>query len=349
MSWKIRSASALAVAALVSLTACGGGGTAASGSACEFGPTDDSAWSEQLEQAVSEGQVNWYHILAPTQGERVIQAFNEVCPGVKVVATATGAALLPVVEQQIQSGGEGADVFSWSDEEWFKANEESLAEFNGPFSSEFAEEAYFVPEKIVMLQQLPIGVLAWNTNEFPDGFEDFEDLEDPAVKGRLGMREDITVAYTGYLRFLEEKFGADHFEALAAQEPSFYASAYAIPNAIASGEIGVSNSGTPGAVAALKADGAPIDFSIPQESFTSPTTMGILAESKRPAAAAVFVEFLLSEEGQKAIVGNGESGSPIGVEGSADLSQSVLLESATVTPQVKAEYEEKFNRIFRGR
>lgn len=349
MTLNKRLGSALAAVALLATAACGGSdsGSSASGSTCEFGPTDDASWTAQLKEGVSEGKVNWYHVFAPEQGDRVIEAFNKVCPGIKVTATATGKALLPLVESQLASGGDGADVFVWGDEEWFKANEAKMADLNGPFSAAYPEKAYFVPNKVVQAFTLPIGVLAWNTQEFPDGFKDFSELTDPKLKGRIGAREDITTSYIGYLRFLEATNGPEYLTDLAKNDLKFYPSAYVIPNGIASGEIGVAGSSTIAAVTALMDKGAPIDYTIPDKSFVVPSTMGVLADSKRPSAASVLAQFLLSEDGQAALVGKGDGGSQLDVPNALDLSGSELLAASDITDEVRAEWTAKFDDIFR--
>lgn len=350
MTWKLRFGSALGVAALLATAACGSsdsGGSSAGGSDCAFGPTDDAAWTAQLGDAVSEGKVNWYHVFAPEQGERVIKAFNKVCPGIKVNATATGKALLPLVESQLASGGDGADVFVWGDEEWFKQNADAMAELKGPASAAYPQDAFFVPNKIVQAFTLPIGVLAWNTQEFPKGFKDFSELTNPKLKGRIGAREDITTSYIGYLRFLEKTNGPSYLTDLAKNDLKFYPSAYVIPNGIASGEIGVAGSSTIAAVTALMDKGAPIDYTIPDKSFVVPSTLGVLAGSKRPAAANVLAQFLLSEGGQEALVGKGDGGSQLDVKNALDLSNSELLAASDITDDVRAEWTAKFDDIFR--
>lgn len=353
MTWNVRMGSALVAAAMLAATAaCGGGSDSSSaggGSGCEFGPTDDAAWSQTLEDAASDGGLNWYTIFSPDQVTRVIDAFEEVCPAVKITETATGAAMLPLVESQVASGGDGADVFIWGDEEWFKAHPDDVAELSGPYGSEYPEASFPLPGKAASVFTNPQGFLMWNTQEFPDGFSDFTELTDPKLKGRIGMREDVTTVYIGFLKFMEDTFGPDYLPALAKNDPKFYPSAYVVPQAVASGEIGVANIATVGAAKSLKDKGAPIDYMIPEDSYSAVATMGVLAESKRPAAAKVFSEWLMSPEGQEAVVGDGEGASALeGIEGSLDLSDTFTLKAASITPEVRAEWTKKFEQIFRA-
>lgn len=351
MSWNARMGSAIIAAMLVASTAaCGADGDeeGAGGSGCSFGPTDKAAWTTTLDEAASEGALDWYHVFSTEQAERVIGAFNDVCPAVSVTQTATGKALLPLVEQQLASGKDGADMFTWADEEWFKANADEMAELSGPFSSDFPTDAYYVPGKVPRVFINTTGFLAWNTTEFPDGFDDFEDLTDPALKGRIGMRGDVTTAFIGFLNHMEESYGPDYLPALAKNDPKFYPSAYVTPQAVASGEIGVTNTATFASMKALKDVGAPIDFAIPENSYSSTFSMGVLESAKHKAAAQVMAEFLLSPEGQQAVVGDGEGGSALDVEGSLKYdSTAYVLAAATVTDELRTTWTAKFEDIFR--
>jgi iron(III) transport system substrate-binding protein len=334
------------LALTLAVAGCGGGGSAAS-SDCQFGPTDDAEWSDTLEQAQEEGTVNFYHVLAPEQGDRLVKAFNEVCGSVEVVQTATGAAMISQVDSQIAQGGNGADVFLWSDTEWWKANADHVQTLDGPYSSEWPQDAWFLPNKTANGLTIPIGFMVWNTEEFPDGFADLSELDDPALKGRFGTREDFTKNYVGYLKWLEETYGEDYVAALGELGPKFYPSTYAIPQAVASGEIGVANTSTSAAVEQLKAQGAPIDYAIGDESYSAPLPIGALSDTANPAAARVFMEFILSEDGQQALADQQYGDSALTVDGELDLTGTHVFDSGAVTPEDVETWETKFDQLMR--
>lgn len=345
---------ALGLLAALTLSACaGGGGAGEDGNVvpagvpanCNFGPTDDAEWVGQLNAGVSEGQVNFYHVYSPGQNTNVFDAFREVCPGITIQETAGGGANLAQMDSELANGTPGADVFMWGDSEWFKANEEYLVEIEGPFNETWPESEWLIDGKTINTYTNPLGFLIWNTEEFPDGFESFTELTDPALAGRIGMREDITTSFIGTLKHLSDEFGDDFLRDLGEQGLKFYPSAFVIPQAIAAGEIGVAPTGTVASVKQLVDQGAPIAYSL-KDSFSVPMPASIISTGEHTAAAQVFMQWLMSEDGQTALVaGYGQGAFP--TEDALDLTGTTLFDAATITPDVRAEWEAKFGEYFR--
>ena len=176
-------------------------------------------------------------------------------------------------------------------------------------------------------------MLVWNTNTFPDGFTEWDDLLDPSVKGKLAMRNDLTTSMAATLEFMEQELGPDYLTALGGQSPKYYTSAVPMGQAVASGEAGVTNISTPSIVKDLQNQGAPVDFAFPEPGFAIMWGGGALATSKRPNAARVFLDFLMSEEGQAAINADGfGAAGREGIEGALDLEGWAFFDSTTVHP-----------------
>jgi ABC-type Fe3+ transport system substrate-binding protein len=86
---------------------------------------------------------------------------------------------------------------------------------------------------------------------------------------------------------------------------------------------------------ALKNQGAPIAFAIPNPAFALPWGAAIVSNSRRPNAAMVFMDFMTSLDGQKTITGNGTHGvSALDFPQSVALDQLKLLDFARFTPDV---------------
>jgi ABC-type Fe3+ transport system substrate-binding protein len=56
----------------------------------------------------------------------------------------------------------------------------------------------------------------------------------------------------------------------------------------------------------LKKKGAPVDFLPGAPTFATLSTIGVVQNSPHPAAAKLFVDFILSPEGQQALVRGGK-------------------------------------------
>lgn len=333
-------AAAFLALSLAVLTACGSGGT-------EAAEVVDGPWEDVVAAAKKEGRVNLYSVAPPIQNDRIVAAFNKLYPDIKVSVT-RGAGELPArVESEIKSGSEGADVFIYSDPSLFTKLSDHLLEVNGPSVEGWSDDFWAVEGKAIIPTKYPWTMFVWNTKIFPNGIKTWDDLLDPAVKGKLALRNDLTTSIAGVLDFQERRLGPDYLKALAKQEPKFYTSAVPMNQAVASGEVGVTNLSTPSIVKDLQQQGAPIDFAMPDPGFAIMWGAAALDNSRRPNAARVFLDFLMSPAGQEAINGDGfGAAGREGIPGSLDLTGWEFLDSAKFTPEVMNEMKAKFAEYF---
>lgn len=328
---------------LFSVTACGGDGSDA-----EAPTTGDAEWDAVVADAYEEGRVNVYNAASEQQNKRITEAFEEKYPGIKLSIT-RGATELPTrVSAELSSGSDGADVLMYSDPNWFVDHEEHLADIDSPATEGWKDDWWAVDGKAIQVTALPWSMIAWNTNTFPDGFENYEDLLDPSVKGKLGTRSEVSPSVAGYLDHLETELGEEYLEGIADLDPKFYPSAVPLMQAVGSGEVGVSNLGVPAAIAELQEAGAPIDFTYADPGFAYTHGAASFTESKRPNAGRVFMDFLMSEEGQAAYNGDGQGGAGRdGVEGALDMEGYAMLDTTKFSkPEVLAEWNRKFEEYF---
>lgn len=339
-----RIALATTALALLATGACGGDAS----SDAEPPTTGDAAWDAIVEKAYEEGRVNVYNAASEQQNERLTEAFTEKYPGIKLSITRGATELPERVSAELNSGSDGADVLMYSDPNWFVDHAEHLAPIEGPSVDGWKEDWWAVPEKAIQVTALPWSMIVWNTDTFPDGFDNYEDLLDPSVKGKLGTRSEISPSVAGYLEHLETELGADYLEGIAEQGPKFYPSGVPLMQAVGSGEIGVANLGVPATIADLQESGAPIDFTFADPGFAYTHGAAAFTESKRPNAGQVFIDFVMSEEGQAAYNGDGQGGAGReGVDGALDMEGYAMLDTTKFArPEVLAEWNRKFEEYF---
>jgi iron(III) transport system substrate-binding protein len=337
----------LAVAATTLLaltaTACGGDSSDA-----EAPTTGDAAWDAVLAEAYEEGAVNVYNAASDQQNRRLKDAFSTEYPGIKLTITRGAAELPERVSTELDKGLDGADVLMFSDPNWFTEHADHLAEVESPSTEGWSEDWWAVDDKAISVTALPWSMIVWNTDTFPDGFKTYDDLLAPEVKGKLGTRSELTPSIAGYLDHLETEVGAEHLKGLAKQKPKFYPSAIPLIQAVASGEIGVSNLGVPSAISDLQKSGAPIDYVLAEPGFAFTHAAASFEDSQRSNAGRVFMDFLMSEEGQQAYNGDGQGGAGReGIEGALDLEGFAMLDTAKYAdPAVLEEWNRKFEEYF---
>ena len=308
--------------------------------------TAATPWADVVAKAKAEGRVNLYHAAVPVQVERLIAAFNKRYPEIKVVATRGTSEMPQRLAAERETKSDGGDAFIFYDAVWFNQNEQYLLELNSPAAAAFPATAWQIKGKTPFVAWVPFGMLVWNTRYVKDGLKDYKDLLKPEYAGRLGVREGRDAVLSGYLDFLEKELGPDYLIALGKQKPKFYPSGVPLVQAVASGEVWVANVGLVAVIKELQEQGAPLGWVVPKPAgFANPWLAGALANSKRPNAARVFIDFTLSREGQQALNGN-DSASPMSGVGNLDLSQFRKLEFEKFTPAVVEEWNKKFQQYF---
>ncbi|MCU1566797.1 MAG: hypothetical protein JWQ56_1734 [Pseudarthrobacter sp.] len=329
----------IGLAAVLALAGCGA-------STAEPAATADGPWGAVQAAAKAQGTVRVYSVAVPAQNEAIVKAFEKKHPDIKVEMV-RGATELPArVTGELNSGSDGADVFLYAGQQWFLDNKDKLIDVQGPSSAGWPTEGYALPGA-PLVSVVPAGFITWNTEVFPKGFKDWNDVLDPSVKGKLGMRDIVDIVVGSHLAFLEDTNGSDYLPSLAAQDAKLYESVSPMTQAVASGEIGVSLISTPAIVKDLQSKGAPIEYKIPEKSWASVYLASALKGSKRPEAGQVFVDYLMSPEGQAALNGDSFGGSFLkDVPGAVDISGMTRLDAATFTPARVEEWKAKFAQMF---
>lgn len=302
-----------------------------------------------VDAAKEEGSVNVYNIASDVQNQRMVDAWSDAYPEIDLNITRGAGELPSRVSAELESGNPGADVFEFSNVEWFHEHEDYLADLSElPSMDDWPQDYVAVEDRAVVTGTYPWSMVAWNTNVFPEGFQEWDDLLDPSVQGNLGMTETITVSVAGYLDFLETELGQEFMEELGEQNPSFYAAGIPLMQAVASGEVAVTTLGVPATALELIENGAPIDYTYMEPGFAFEISTAALEDAGNPNAALVFMDWFMSEEGQHAYNGDGYGGSGLdNVEGALPLDDYEMLDPSQYPPAEIAVWEDKFHDYFR--
>ena len=304
-------------------------------------------WEEVVAAAKEEGRLNYYSVMVPAQNDALIRAFNEAYPEITVTVT-RGASELPArLAAEWQAGIDGADVFSLADPVWFATNADELLVLDTPHAPDFPAENWAVPEKAPDLNYSPLGFLVWNTQRWPDGLSDWDDLLNPELRGRIGTREGMTATLAAFLEFITVELGEEYFQEIGKQDLKFYNSTLPLTQAVASGEVWVANAGSLPTIRQLQEQGAPIDFALPDPSFANPQIGAALARSQRPNAAVVFMDFAMSPAGQQAMNRGVAASALSGLEDTMDVSGFRVFDPTRYTPEVREQWQGTFDQYWR--
>ena len=254
-----------------------------------------------LQQAKKEGTLVLYTSLAPTESKPLAEAFEKKY-GIKVeLWRALSDKVLQRVITEGQAKRNSVDVVETNGPEMEAiAQEKLLAEVNSPYLADLPQGA--IPShRTWYADRLNFFVVGYNTNlvkreEIPATYEGFLD---PKWKGRIGLEATDSEWMAALVRTMGEAKGMDFMRKLAAMKPDMRKGHVLFAQLISSGEIPVGLTMYQANIESLKHKGGPIDFVPVQPVVARPQGIGVAKSAPHPAAALLFLDFVLSPEGQK--------------------------------------------------
>lgn len=269
------------------------------------GETDYVA--ELYAKAKQEGEVTWYIVYWPSaRAETHAAMFTAAFPGVKVnVVRATAQVAYQRLGQDIQAGAANCDVFASTDMGQYVALKNrgllmpykihATDQIDPRFLGADPDDAY----QIVNATTVGFG---YNTSkakpdELPKRWKDFVD---PKWKGKLVVGHPGFSGFVGtWVVQMNKLFGWDYFEQLAELNPHVGRSIIDTVTILNSGERSLGASPTALVLANAK-QGNPVGAAYPDDgSVMMVSGSAILANSKHPNAAKLFMEYLYSLDASK--------------------------------------------------
>jgi ABC-type Fe3+ transport system substrate-binding protein len=140
--------------------------------------------------------------------------------------------------------------------------------------------------------------------------KDWDDLLHPKLKGEVAQcaptrSSSSNATYEVMLSMHGEDKGWDWLKRLAQNTGHFTARSRDVPTVVAKGEYAAGFAVPSYMAFEEKLAGFDIKFVAPKNAFVTPEPMAILAGSRNPKAARAFIEFLLSERGQRVFMERG--------------------------------------------
>jgi iron(III) transport system substrate-binding protein len=254
-----------------------------------------------VEQAKKEGQLVFYTSLAPTESKPLSEAFEKKY-GIKVeLWRALSDKVVQRVITEAQGNRHTVDVVETNGPEMEAlAQEKLLGEIHSPYIADLPADG-IQPHRTWFPDRLNFFVVGYNTqkvqrSEIPQTYEGFLD---PKWKGRIGIEATDSEWMAAIVKKWGDARGMDYFRRLAAMKPDVRKGHVLLAQLVATGEVPVGLTMYNANIESLKKKGAPIDFVPVQPVIARPQGIGVAKAAPHPAAALLFVDFVLSPEGQK--------------------------------------------------
>jgi len=262
--------------------------------------------ADRIERLVAgarkEGQVVLYSTMTVQDGRALGAAFEKKY-GVKLVHWRGSAEkIVQRALAEARSGHDGADVFETSSHRMEALYRENLLEdFHTPAFQDLSPAAFPRGHRQYVAARFAFFVLGYNTKlvkpaELPNSYED---LLQPRWRGRLAIESTDVLWFAALTKAMGEERGLAFFKRLAATKPTIRNGHILAAQLVASGEIPLLVTAYNNNMETLKKQGAPVDWKPLAPAFGQASAIGLAKDSRRPHAALLFTDFLLSREGQE--------------------------------------------------
>jgi iron(III) transport system substrate-binding protein len=298
-----------------------------------------------LENARKEGSVVLYTSLAPTESGPLGQAFEKKT-GVKVEIFRTiSEKVVQRAVTETRAKRHAFDVVETNGPEMeIMAREKVFADFHSPHLADIPAAA-IPPHRQWIPDRVNFFVVAFNTSkvkrdEIPKNYAGFAD---PKWKGRIGIEATDAEWMATLIKKWGEPQGMAYFRKLAEMKPDVRKGHILLAELIAAGEIPVGLTVYNSNAESLKRRGAPIDW-VPVEPVVGrPQGIGVARNAPHPHAALLFVDFVLSPEGQELLNSMGRV--PVSTKVKTDLNrfEYTMVDAVTVLDE-----QERWNKLWEG-
>jgi iron(III) transport system substrate-binding protein len=174
-----------------------------------------------------------------------------------------------------------------------------LEQFESPLFADLPAAA-FPKHRQYVADRFNFFTIAYNTrlvkpNEVPGSYDD---LLHPRFVGKVGLEAGDVDWFGAMVKYMGEQKGLAFFRRMAAAKPQIRSGHTLIGQLVASGEIPIAANIYNHNAERVAVKGAPIRWKALTPTFGRPNAIGVARHAQHPHAALLFVDFMLSREGQ---------------------------------------------------
>ena len=261
-----------------------------------------------IDGAKKEGHVVFYASMEAQSAQRLVAAFEKKYPFIKVDATRIGSERMATrLVAEAQGRKVRADVVNQSGFDFYGVLQKGVfATYQSPERAALPPE-YKDEKGLWTINAATLNVIGYNTKLVPPASvpKSFWDLTDSKWKGQLLMDENESKWMAGMITHYGEAKVMELLRRLAQQEIQFRAGHTLIQTLAAAGERPIVVVAFANGVDRLKKDGAPIDWIAADPIIGLTFGLGLVKDAPHPNAARLFIDFIISREGQEILASVG--------------------------------------------
>lgn len=280
--------------------------------------TAEEVSDHTVAKAKEEKQLTYYTSLHAQIVSTLVQSFQKKYPFIEVKPLRTGStSLVARILQERSAGKHLFDVVSAPSVQFYQLLKETLFQkYDSPERSAFPDE-FKDREGLWTSMTHSLNVMSFNSRLVKSGDlpKAYKDLLEPKWKSKMVMDDAEVAWYAAMLQVLGREQGLRFMRSLAKQELSFRRGRTLITQLLAAGEFPLAVNNYVNNIETVKKDGAPVDWVAADPVISEAHHVALGRHSARSNAGKLFIDFALSDQGQKIIRSFGRSSSRRGVEG----------------------------------
>ena len=257
-----------------------------------------------VEGAKKEGKLVWYTAGALEDSEKLLMRFKEKYPFIETDMYRTGAeGMIARIMTETR-----AKTYLWDlvqiggiKDEIIKRNGHT-AKYLSP-QRQFIPEVFRDPEGYWTAIYVIFYITAYNTDLVParEVPKTYADLLDPKWKGKMAMDTNSDDWFANMLKIMGEQKGLEYMKRLAQQNIQFRTGRTVNTQMLAAGEFSIGIALYNQRVEEWKRKGSAVDWVVAEPVVPEMNPIAISTHAPHPNAAKLFVDFVLSREGQELI------------------------------------------------
>jgi iron(III) transport system substrate-binding protein len=250
-----------------------------------------------------EGRVIFYSSMTAEHHNALVKAFHQKHPEIVLDGFRSNSiSVLNRVLNEGRAGGHLVDVVNVNElNAWVLKDRGLLQPYRSKETEAFPEQ-FRDPDGILLCcADVLTSDMAYNTKlvRKENAPKSYRDLLQPGWKGRIGMEQDLAELFAALIPIWGKEATIDYFRALRKQEPSQRRGRTLIAQLLAAGEFPVALGFYGYRVLELQEIGAPLEIIQADPIVAWPRRLLLARNAPHPNAAKVFVDYVLSVDGQR--------------------------------------------------
>ncbi len=270
-------------------------------------PTENPQ-AAQLAAAQKEGAIKIYWSLNDKESKPLLEKWSQKYPSIKTEYYRDSSG--PLTEKllaEAKAGTPPPDVVQLDGVDIVTLyNEKLLAAYKSPEAASYPDGAKH-PWGYYTTCYVNAIVIAYNTKlvKPEEAPQSWDDLTNAKWSGKIGIEPEDWALMPFSAKVMGDAASTAFWTKLGGQKAKIIEGHTEVATAVAKGEVALSPTVYAHRVEQLKKDGEPIDWVKTDPVYTYLNSVGVTAKAAHPNAARVFVDWLLSQDGQTAVSGVG--------------------------------------------